>query len=125
MDVEKQVDYWRRGGQEDIEVAEILCEKGRFRHGLFFAHLAVEKLLKAHVTRQTCAVPPKIHNLVRLAEMAGLSLRYEQDAWLRRFNMYQLEGRYPDMAQAVVDRAAAEKRLADAKEFLEWLTAQL
>jgi len=103
----------------------MLCEKGRFRHGLFFAHLAIEKMLKAHVTLKTQQVPPKIHNLLRLAETAGIELLPEQELWLSRFNMFQLEGRYPDMAQVTVDRPAAEQRLATAQEFLRWLTAQL
>ncbi len=72
VDVAKQIDYWRTGGDEDFAAAESLVEEGHLRHGLFFAHLAVEKILKAHVTRQTREVPPRIHNLVRLAEMAGL-----------------------------------------------------
>lgn len=125
VDIQKQVDYWTAGSREDLEVAEMLCEKGRFRHGLFFAHLAIEKMLKAHVTLKTQQVPPKIHNLLRLAETAGIELLPEQELWLSRFNMFQLEGRYPDMAQVTVDRPAAEQRLATAQEFLRWLTAQL
>ncbi len=42
MDVPKQVDYWRIGGQEDLAAAKSLLEKGHLRHGLFFAHLALE-----------------------------------------------------------------------------------
>jgi len=59
MDVPRQVEYWRAGGQEDMEVAEELFEKGRFRHALFFAHPAVEKTLKAQVTRCSKEVRPK------------------------------------------------------------------
>ena len=66
MDVSKQVDYRRIGGQEDLAAAKSLLEKGHLRHGLFFAHLALEKLLKAHVTRQTKDIPPRIHNLACL-----------------------------------------------------------
>lgn len=43
----------------------------KIRHGLFLAHLALEKTLKAHVCRTTGELAPKTHNLVRLAEMAG------------------------------------------------------
>ena len=82
-------------------------------------------MLKAHVTRATRQFPPKIHSLVRLAALAGLSLSPVQSAWARAFDLYQLEGCYPDMAQVTVDRASAVERLAQAKEFLAWLTAQL
>ena len=74
MDVQKQLDYWRTGAQEDMEAAGILSEKERFRHALFFAHLALEKSLKAHVVVHTKRIPPRIHNLMKLAEIADLSL---------------------------------------------------
>lgn len=125
MDVPKQIDYWRTGGQEDMEVAEILCENGRFRHALFLAHLAIEKALKAHVTQQTREVPPKIHNLLRLAELAGLTLPVDRVEFLNTFDAYQLEGRYPDMVPARLDQKKAAWNLMKARENFKWLIAQL
>ena len=90
IDVEKQVAYWRKGSGEDMEAAEVLLESGKIRQGFFFAHLALEKMLKAHVTRQTADVPPRIHNLVRLGNLSGLELSLEQRAFLDRFDIYQM-----------------------------------
>jgi len=53
MDVQKQIEYWRYGSADDMEAATVLLEKNKFRQALFFAHLAVEKMLKAHVARET------------------------------------------------------------------------
>ncbi len=75
MDVEKQIEHWRQGSAEDWEVAIKLVEDGKSRHDLFFAHLALEKILKALVCRQTRDVPPRIHNLSRLSELAGANWR--------------------------------------------------
>ena len=125
VDVPKQIDYWRTSSDEDFAAAESLLEKGHLRHSLFFAHLAIEKMLKAHVTRQTKDIPPRIHNLIRLAETAGLSLGPEQASFLRRFDMYQLEGRYPDSAHTIIDFKAAGEKLAMAGDMLKWLKAQL
>ena len=125
VDVAKQIDYWRNGGNEDFAAAESLLEKGHLRHSLFFAHLAVEKMLKAHVTRQSRDVPPRIHNLVRLVEMAGLSPDSEQERFLRSFDMYQMEGRYPDSTQVFMDLETAREKLALAGGMLRWLKAQL
>ena len=105
--------------------AQFLLEKGYLRHALFFAHLAIEKALKAHVTRRTSDVPPRIHNLVRLAEMSDLSLTSEQEAFVRRFGMYQLEGRYPDSEQVPMDKDTAARELAQAQEMLTWLIGKL
>jgi HEPN domain-containing protein len=125
MDVKKQIDYWRTSAEEDFAAAQSLLEKGHFRHCLFFAHLAIEKMLKAHVTRKTGDIPPKIHNLVRLADIAGLKLDSKQKDVLREFGIYQLEGRYPDFEQVPLDSALASQEIARAKEIFEWLKKQL
>ena len=125
MDVQKQIDYWVTSSDEDFAAAKSLLEKGHLRHCLFFAHLAVEKMLKAYVTRQTEDVPPRIHDLLRLAEIAGLKLDPEQARFLREFDVYQLEGRYPDAEQIWVDLAAAREEISRTVEILKWLKKQL
>ena len=49
VNTEKQIAFWRQGAAEDWEVADALVDRGSARHGLFFAHLALEKALKALV----------------------------------------------------------------------------
>jgi len=125
VDVQKQIDYWQTSSDEDFAAAQSLLEKSHLRHCLFFAHLAIEKILKAHVTRQTKDVPPRIHNLVRLAEIAKLKLDSEQEEFLREFSIYQLEGRYPDFEQVPVDSGLARDEISRAQEMLIWLKTQL
>jgi len=125
MDVQKQIDFWRTSSGEDFAAAESLLEKEHFRHCLFFAHLAIEKMLKAHVTQQTNDVPPRIHNLIRLTETAGLKIDAEQEQFLRKFNVYQLEGRYPDSEQVSFNLGLAREKMSRAREMLEWLKTQL
>ena len=125
VDVPKQIEYWRKSSEEDPAAAESLLKEGHLRHCLFFAHLAVEKMLKAHVTKQTKDMPPQMHNLVRLAEIAGLPLSSEQANFLGSFDMYQLEGRYPDSTQVPVDSETARQKVALAGDILRWLKAQL
>lgn len=67
INIEKQVEYWLNGANDDLEVAEILIEKRRFLHGLFFCHLVIEKALKAHVVKVTREIAPKSHNLIYLS----------------------------------------------------------
>lgn len=125
MDVEKQVEYWAAGSTDDLRAAEILLEKGCVRQGLFFAHLALEKMLKAHVVRATRDVPPRVHNLVRLAQLAGLTPDHDREQFLRRFDAHQLEGRYPDSQQVAIDPARARQQFQQATETVQWLKAQL
>jgi HEPN domain-containing protein len=125
IDVSGQIQYWRSGAIEDWEVAVELLNAGRTRHGLFFAHLALEKLLKAHVCRTTRDLAPRIHTLLRLAERTDLSLSESQRVFLARFDQYQLEGRYPDMLPVAPDIKTARNEVRQAQEVLEWLIQRL
>ena len=125
MDADKQVEYWKGSAEEDFAAAESLLDSGHWRHCLFFAHLAIEKMLKAHVTRTTQDVPPRTHSLIRLIEIAGIELDVGREDFLREFGMYQLEGRYPDSEQLPLDPALTAREVAKAKEIFEWLSKQL
>jgi HEPN domain-containing protein len=125
MDLTKQIEYWRQSSEEDWEVARFLLTNGRIRHSLFLAHLSLEKMLKALVVKETKAIPPKIHKLERLAELAGVSLSTEQKRFLAEFGAYQLIGRYPDQAQVKIDPETARKDFAEAEEIIKWLKNQL
>lgn len=125
MDTEKQIEYWKTGSDEDFAAAQSLLEKGHLRHSLFLAHLALEKMLKARVTRKMNDVPPRIHNLSRLAGIAGLKLDKEQEQFLREFNVYQLEGRYPDSQEIPLTADFAKNEILRAKKMLLWLKKQL
>jgi hypothetical protein len=46
VDIEKQSAFWRSSAEEDWDVACQLVANERTRHGLFFAHLALEKILQ-------------------------------------------------------------------------------
>jgi len=125
IDISKQIQYWRSGAIEDWDVAVELVNAGRTRHGLFFAHLALEKALKAHVCRATDDLAPRIHALLRLVERSDLSLTEDQRLFLARFDRYQLEGRYPDTLPVAPDGKTARNELRQAKEVFEWLIRKL
>jgi HEPN domain-containing protein len=122
IDVTKQVGFWRKGAQEDWDVGADLVRRGRTRHGLFFVHLAVEKLLKAHVCKATNAFAPKIHLLPRLAELSGLTFSVEQLDFLAMLNRFCLAGRYPRQRELPPSRARALEFLRQAEEMKSWLT---
>lgn len=74
-----------------------MYESKHFDWSLFVAHLAVEKLLKAlWIKNNESNTPPKIHNLLRLAEGAGLSLTGDEQHLLGEANEFQIETRYAE-----------------------------
>ncbi|MBM4024428.1 MAG: HEPN domain-containing protein [Planctomycetes bacterium] len=125
VDVERQVGYWRQGSAEDWEVAVKLVKDGKSRHGLFFAHLALEKMLKALICRRTQDVPPRIHNLIRLTELADLKPDDRQADVLADMNQFNLEGRYPESYTPHLSSEKAVEYIARSQEVLTWLTQQL
>ncbi len=92
VDIGKQIHYWVEGAKEDWEVAQELLSKGRVRHGLFLGHLALEKILKAHVCRTTQDLAPRIHNLIRIAELAGFNLSSDQYGYFGGIECLQRRG---------------------------------
>ena len=112
VNVTEHIDYWRNSSDEDFAAAESLMEEGHLRHTLVLAYFAVEKMLKANVTRQTGDIPPRTHNLIRLAELAEISLDRGQIKFLRSFDLYQMEGRYPESDHISIDSKIAQERLS-------------
>jgi len=125
VDIPAQVDYWRKGAQEDWEVARGLLENGKTRHGMFFAHLALEKLLKAQVCRKTEQIAPRIHNLVRLSEIADLTPEPEFVDILAEMNEFNLEGRYPLTFLEPLTKREAHEYMERASKVFQWLIRQL
>ena len=121
IDIDKQIAFWRDRAEEDLAVARDLVRRNRVRHGLFFAHLALEKALKAHVCRVTQDIAPRLHNLVRLAELAELDLRPAQVDTLAEMNSFNIEGRYPDTLSAPPSQEEAEHYLAQSDKVFQWL----
>ncbi|MEW6349461.1 MAG: HEPN domain-containing protein [Thermodesulfobacteriota bacterium] len=125
VNIEKHISYWRSGAQEDWEVANQLISSGRIRHELFFLHLAFEKVLKAHICRSTNDIAPRLHNLVRLAELADISLDQRQTNCLAEMSPLNIESRYPGELFTTPTREEANSLQERAKELFEWLMNRL
>ena len=93
-----QIDYWTNLAKRDCETMEGLFKIKRYPESLFFAHIVLEKILKAHVVHATHEVAPKIHDLTRLSELAnyGDLLSEEDEIVLDSANKYNIRARYPD-----------------------------
>jgi HEPN domain-containing protein len=121
IDVAKHVTYWRSGASEDIDTARVLLERDKRREALFFAHLALEKALKALVVKATQDLAPLSHNLVLLAEKTSLEFQEPDRVFFVDMNRYSLHGRYPDPDRPLPGRLEAEEHVRRAEETLAWL----
>lgn len=124
VNINKQITFWRDSALEDWEVARQLVDTGRTRHGLFFVHLALEKMLKAIVCKHTQDLAPRLHNLIRLSELANLSSDEDKLAILAEMNAFHLEGRYPETLMVPPSKEDALICVNKAEEVFRWLMNQ-
>ena len=125
VDINKQVEFWKNSASEDMAVSRELISNTRYRHGLFFLHLALEKMLKAHVCIIINDIAPRIHNLVRLAEITALPFEQRFVNILAELNSFNIEGRYPDSTFIPINQTETADYLERAEEVFLWLMNQL
>jgi HEPN domain-containing protein len=96
-DKQKHANYWAATAKDDLDAVDVLFLGKKYLQSLFFTHLSLEKMLKAHwVLDNTENVPPKTHNLIYLYENTNLELEETETDFLQMMSTYQLEGRYPN-----------------------------
>jgi HEPN domain-containing protein len=94
-------------------------------------HQTIEKAFKGVIARN-CAedeIPPKIHNLLRLAERAGLfsELSEEQKEFFRELNPLNIEARYPEYKNRMAETLTSDKCeeiIRETGELLCWIKEQ-
>jgi len=124
-DLPGQVEYWLNIAEEDWEVGRQLIDGDKTRHGLFFVHLTLEKISKACYCKMRGKEPPRIHNIVRISELAGLDIPDNIRRFMARINEFNLEGRYPWLSMKPPSKAEALKYFDQANEVMLWLKQQL
>jgi len=94
---DEHINYWVKTAGNDIEAMQDIFNAGRYDWALFVGHLALEKILKAHwVKNNTKSFPPKIHDLVKLADESAFDFSDANKEFLLEVNDFNLEARYPD-----------------------------
>ena len=124
INIDRQIVHWRKGAEEDWEVAQELVSRRRIRHGLFFAHLSLEKILKAHVCSNINDIAPPVHNLTRLANLSGLTIDEDLRDLLADVSPFNIETRYPDMLIPEPSFEEARAYMQRIEAAFTWLTAQ-
>ncbi len=120
-------DYWIERAEYDLETARAMLQTGRYLYVGFMCQQTAEKALKALIA-QRGIFPPKIHDLVRLAELGGVIgvLTAEQNSLLDELYPLAIESRYPshneEIAKMLNDKRSAEY-ISKTEAFLQWIKA--
>jgi HEPN domain-containing protein len=96
IDIDKLIKYWIETSDDDFETMMAMFETKRFNWSLFVGHLMIEKLLKAYYVKSKQDFPPFIHNLLRLAELAGIGMTGEQKVFFVTVTAFNINARYDD-----------------------------
>ena len=121
--------YWKTTAEKDWDAVGHLFEKGDYLHALFFTHLVIEKLLKAHFVRDNKSdFPPRTHNLLLLISQTNLEPTVEQLRLFSQTNQFQIDGRYPDYQlnmYRIATQSYTESLLQEIEELKSWLENSL
>lgn len=128
MNKKDVLSYWIESSNHDFRAMGHLFEKGDFSWSLFIGHLVVEKLLKAVYVQQVDITPPFIHDLVRLAEKAGLALTEDQKDVLDTISTFNLQVRYDDYKMSFhrkCTRTFTAQWIHEIEAFRTWIKSKL
>jgi len=115
---------WIALAEYDLETARHMLETGRRIYVIFMCHLALEKMLKAHVTEATQTIPAKTHDLIYLVKMSGLSVPSDLLDFIGKINNASVPMRYPDDLQRTLNEytdPVVRSYLRQTEEALQWL----
>ena len=129
MTKQQHIDYWINTAEKDWASVDVLFEGKQYLQSLFWAHLVLEKLAKAHwVKNNEENIPPKIHNLIVLLKQANVDLGEEKMNFLVNYNNFQLSSRYPDYLSEiykVCTKQFTERQIDNVKEIRQCLLEML
>lgn len=120
----KDTKNWLALADYDIETARHMLATERYLYVVFLCHLALEKILKAHVAEVTQDVPIKTHDLIYLIKKCKLEIPDNYLDFIGKINTASIPTRYPDDLQRSLKeypKSVAKDYLDQTIELLKWL----
>ena len=120
------INYWIDISDYDLETAEAMLKTKRYLYVGFMAHQSVEKILKACYVKNKNETAPYIHNILLLAEKAGIINDFSEDRMelLEKLNPLNIEARYPSNKDEIfksLNDNECEIILKQTSEFQQWV----
>jgi HEPN domain-containing protein len=120
--------YWIEIAEYDMETAKALLVTGRRLYVGFLCHQIIEKMLKAAIAKKG-TIPPKVHNLTRLAELSGLdAFTQEQNNFIDALLPLNIEARYPtdkDKLLEVLTEEYCREIISKTEDLMVWIKNRL
>ena len=119
---------WAERAAYDLDTARAMLETKRYLYVLFCCQQTVEKMLKAVIATRSQELPPRLHQLVRLAERAQVSLNEERADFLRELSAHYIQSRYPEEIADIASQVSiqqAQQVVEKTEEVVRWLQSML
>ncbi len=120
----KDTANWLALADYDVETARHMLATGRYLYVIFLCHLALEKILKAHVAEVTQEIPIKTHDLIYLVKKCELEIPNNYLDFIGKINTASIPTRYPDDLQHSLKeypKSVAKDYLEQTMELIKWL----
>ena len=129
MGKDEHIKYWLQSALRDWDVTRDLVKSRRYMYALFFAHLVIEKLLKAHwVKEHKDNIPPRLDNLSALYDKLKFELPSDLKDELTIITSWNIEARYQDYKDRfykICTKDYTEKKLKIVEEIIKCTTKTL
>ena len=129
MDTQEQVEYWLELAAYDFGTAKAMQRACKYLYVGFMCQQVIEKALKAAIAK-TGAVPPKTHNLPKLADLADLTKYMDegQKELLKKLSPLNTEARYRSYKELVasgLNKHVCKEYIIQTEEMLKWIKEKL
>lgn len=124
MTQQQAIDHWLSGASDALDTAEKLMELKKYHHSLFFAHLYLEKTIKAYYIYKLDTSPLFTHDLVLLLTKTNFKLSQTQLKELKEITGFNMEARYEQDKLQLYKKATpkySQLWFKKIKEYGQWI----
>ena len=128
MDREESIRFWLEASDADAAAMRHLHANGDNTWALFIGHIVIEKLLKAHFVKNKGGTTPLIHDLSRIAALAGLEFDAGRLDTFDTVTTFNIRARYDDYKHEFALRCTREHAAAmigKIEEIRAWIQSRL
>lgn len=121
-------EQWVDQARYDFDTARAMFDNRRFLYVLFCCQQAVEKMLKGVIAKRTGEFPPRLHNLMRLAEHTGLEFEEARLSFFGELSSYYIQTRYPKETDTLLNNVSqeiAQEILTETEDTIRWLSSMI
>ncbi len=99
LNTKKVIEYWIDSSDKDFKTMMNLFDSKDYNWALFIGHLVLEKLLKALYVKKNNKHPVYSHDLLLLAEKAGIKVDEKKADMFDVITSFNLNARYDNYKQ--------------------------